>query len=151
MKRTNKAGEWHELMVISEGELFGPQGHPAGSAVRATYARYGREFRFSHTLGVIREGGFHPIQHIHDRNMVDYVVLLECSAIVVVAAKKTSVEIIRDNPALFKTQMRSRIEQDELIQKSRESIEKPKKRKKVQPVSKPGFGASIGDMLKSKQ
>lgn len=151
MNRKNKGGDWHELMVLSDGVLFG-NSKPSGPAVQVTYARYGRETRYSHTLGIIRDGAFHPIQHIHDRNLVTYVRLLEYASVTVAAAHKTTPETISAVPQIMTEALRKRAMMEALIDLGRVSHEEPKQVQNVQPVprSKSGFGASIGDMLKAK-
>lgn len=150
MRRTNKAGEWQELLVLTEGDVV--KGAPtSGPAIRVTFARYGREVRYSHTPGVADDdGGFRPVQHLHDRNAKTYLLLLQYARVAVTVSKQVDPEMVAMNPYRLKRLLRDAIETVEQEEAKPEQQEGPK-RKKTRPITKPTLGVSIGEMLRAKQ
>lgn len=135
--------------MLTEGDLVGPEG--PGPAIRVTFARFGREVRYSHTPGVVDDDGqFRPIQHLHDRNVRSYILLLQYATIAVAATKKLDPEAVAAQSYGLKRSLRKAMEESEKAPQPRERDE-PKKKQKAQPITKPSLGVSIGEMLKAKQ
>ena len=153
MKRTNKAGDWQELLVLAESDLVG--GEVPGPAIRVTFARYGREVRYSHTPGVVDDDGrFRPVQHIHDRNTRSYLLLLQYTSIAVAATKKLDPESVAAQSHGLKLTLKKAMEEsmDQVASEGPQSFpEKKQEQPKAQPITKPTLGVSIGEMLKAKQ
>lgn len=154
MRRTNKAGEWQELLVLTEGDIV-RGASTNGPAIRVTFARYGREVRYSHTPGVADdEGSFRPVQHLHDRNAQTYLLLLQYAHVAVTVSKQLDPEMVAQNPYGLKRSLRDAIEtldaekEDKLASFPQEKKAKARSQK---PISKPTLGVSIGEMLKAKQ
>jgi hypothetical protein len=156
MRRTNKAGDWQELLVLTECDLgIGSPG--AGPAIRVTFARYGREVRFSHTPGVIDDDGqFRPVQHLHDRSVRGYTLLLQYTSIAVEATRKLDPEAVVAQSYWIKKMLKDAVEasMDETASEGPQAFPEPEqqqKAQKAQSLTKPTLGVSIGEILKAKQ
>lgn len=156
MNRANKAGEWKEMLVLTEGDLL--QGSPkSGPAVRVTFASYGREVRYSHTPGVVDEGGFRSVQHIHDRNVGVYRFLFLYGNMAVDVAKQLDPKKLADHPHIVKKllmdthkDIASKVEG--CLRKEDNLATFPQKKESPRPsLTKPTLGVSIGEILKARR
>lgn len=151
MKRTNKAGDWQKLVVLTDDDLFGNP-PKAGPAVKVTFARYGREVRYSHTAGMVDDDGqFRSVQHLHDRNLSSYIMLLQYTRAAVAVAKQLDPETVAEQSYNLKGALRKAMREamDEVLEEP--VPEQQSKQEKPKPITKPTLGATIGEMMKAKQ
>jgi len=147
MDRTNKSGDWKELLLLKESDFFG-NFKGAEIAVRITFSYYGRELRFSHTPGIInRDGRFQPVQNLHDRKMNAYLDIFTFGRVAIESAKELNPETIVLNSEETKKSLKKAF--NTISQEAEEYTKRVEKKKK--PITNPTFGVSIGEMLQAKQ
>jgi hypothetical protein len=148
--RSNKKGEWQELILLSWRDFC--DNGDKGPAVKVTFARYGREVRYSYTPGVLDDDGkFRSVQYLHDRNIHCYLELLRWASVVVAVARDAGVDNVKRSGYGLKVMLREEAKKLR-AEKQEEKEEKEEKKKKMpSSISKPTFGVSIGEILKAKQ
>ena len=159
MNQSRKRLEWKTLITLAR--KYDSSGNPLpGPAVQTTYSGSDGVYYFSHTPGVIGEGGiFRPVQHLHDRHVETYTLLLLDAMMGVNAAKTLGMAEVESEIGLFRMALRDTqhinrtIEQVEQAAQvilgkagiARRPSSSPKPKKKTS-----SFKASIGDMIKAK-
>ena len=158
MNKQRKNPEWKTLMTLAR--RYDSGGNPLpGPAVQTTYSRSDDACYFSHTPGVVGEGGmFRPVQHIHDRYVETYTLLLLDAMMGVGAAKNLGMERVESDIGLFRLALRDAQRVNRTIEKVEQAAKiildkqgfgrrpKPQKKEKKRSTLK----ASIGDTMKAK-
>jgi len=156
---SRKKPEWKVLVTLSE--KYNREGNPhSGPAVQTTYSRGDNACFFSHTPGLISEGVFRPVQHLHDRHVEIYTLLLLDAATAVIAAKRIGMDKVESNLGAFRKsirdgqQMQRTLEGFEQAARSllvQEGVTKrPHPRHQKLESQKPTLKASLGDMMRAK-
>jgi len=160
MARNNKSVDWKELFIVTAGDfkIEGFSKQATTPAVKITFSRVGRENRFSHTPGSYNHetGDFRNIQHIHQRSLDAYRLLLNYSNLAVQMAKRPQdFERIIMHPQAAKNalinvvmDLEKESAEKQMLKDVIESAENPPLKR---TRSKPSFGASIGEIVKSKE
>lgn len=150
MNQGGKGAEWRELFTLSADDVSWMKYSSLCPAVQLTVALFERDFRFSHTLGVLdREGAFRPIQHLHHRNVANYRFLLGLTDFAVEAVKGVGVE----NALLARAHLKKHFLKavGAAACKPEEFREQVPRRKlprvKSGRVEQKPWGASIGEMI----
>ena len=156
MKRTNKVGDWQELVVLSFNDITKDTvsgDDLRGPAVKVTFARFGREVRFSHTPGVLdQDGVFRPVQHLHHRDLEAYIFLLKYTEATVVIARDVGPEMLANLSHSLKKKLREahRELSNQVVSEKVKKVEK-KQESSSKSLTNPTFGTSIGEMVKAKK
>lgn len=150
-------GGWKILVTLAMG--YGEDGNPVkGPAIQVTYTA-GVSVMFSHTLGVILDdGSFRPVQHLHDRHLEEYVLLIMDSAGAVLVARRTGIELVEANLDIFERSVRKAQKRDknnrlmrlvEVAEGVAPNKNHPEGRREDR--GKSTLRVSLGDMLKAKE
>jgi hypothetical protein len=154
-KRTNKAAEWKALVTLAT--KYDGAGKPVpGPAVQVTYATVDGEARFSHTPGIVisADRSFRPVQHLHDRHIEEYLMLLMDTAMAVVTAKRAGMVFVEARRDLFEKAVREGQQAARRAEKVKMAAEDiiagGRSTGHVQPRKKEVLTATLEDMLKAK-
>lgn len=152
--KKGKGINWKKLVMFSRSDLLGLDSVALDPAIKITFAWFGpNEARFSYTLGITEEDGtFRSVQHINHRRLRTYMDLLNVGqAVVDFASGFGHLEVLAENPYTIKHTLSGIFKDVKGENPVSEPLGKKSTNRPKVYLKKPDFGASIGEMIKSKK